>query len=229
MDILSLIFEVRFKQNTPLIKEDKRKRLVEIVIGKKPKKEPPKEISTVEVNHLPSKTRAVIQENRLAIAIEKSDVSQAKERLFELLEDIYREIDYKENSIARIGTRTQWIRPWDGSFTSLMGRYKEIFYQDCSLVEESSDIAIVFTFKDNGCKVNYSSGPMKPDEAKGRLVFKERNLPHDFIFIDVDRYATESPPDNNLRAIKQFISASIEYGLSKANETVEILLESSRE
>lgn len=229
MDILSLIFEIRFKENTPLILEDKRKKLAKIVMGEEPRKKPPKERMAVEVNHLPSKTRAVIQENRLAIAIEESDASQAKRRLFELLRDIYREVDYKDNPIVRIGTRTQWIHSWDGSFTSLMERYKAIFYQDCSLVEESSDIAIVFTLEDNGCKVNYSSGPMKPEEAKVRLVFKERELPHDFIFIDIDKYATENPPDNNLRAIKQFISASIEYGSSKANETIEILSEGSRE
>lgn len=224
MEILSLVFEIRFKQNTPLMVGDKRKKLAEIVIGETPKENPPKETMAMEVNHPPSKTRVIIQENRIVIIVEQPNISQAKERLIKLLGNIYREVDFKENSIARIGTRTQWIQEWSSSFTSLMEKYKDVFYQDCSLVKEASDVAVFLTLKHNGFRINYASGPMKPNEAKERLMFKERNLPHDFIFIDIDRFTTEDTPDNNLGDIKGFILNSIEYGQNKASETINILV-----
>jgi hypothetical protein len=226
MEILSLTLEIRFKQNTSLTADGKIKKLVEIVTGKSPKEEPPAGTMMVEIGDNPSKTKVIIQGNRIAIAVEQPNASQSKERLIELLKSIYKEVNFEENSIDRIGVRTQWIQEWNGSFTSLMEKYRAVFYQKCSLVNEASDIAVSLTLEHDNYKVNYNSGPVRSNEAKEKwLVFKERNIPHDFILVDIDRYASENVPTNNLIAIKQFILDSIKYGQNKTTETINILTE----
>ena len=41
MEILSLILEIRFSKNASLIVDDKRQKLVELIVGEPPKDKPP--------------------------------------------------------------------------------------------------------------------------------------------------------------------------------------------
>jgi len=224
MEILSLIFEVRFEQKASLIVNDKRQTLIELITGNPPKTKPPDAPQMgMALNHKQSKTRVVTEENRLAISVEFSQIPEVKEQLIKTLDLIYGEIKYKNCSITRIGMRTKWMSAWNRNFTSLLKSFKEQFFLDNSLLQDSSDVGVALTLADNGFKVNYSAGPMKSEQGKLHLIFKKRELPHDFVFIDIDRYKESGEIENSIVAIKGFISDSITYGENKAKETVEIL------
>jgi len=224
MEILSLILEIRFSDKTPLIIEDKRQKLAELILGEPPKDKPsdaPK-IGMV-VNHLKTKTRVVVEESRLAIGVEQSDIKKAKKRLEETLKIVYDQVSYKDSPVSRIGVRTLWVCPWNESFTSLLTSFRKAFYKDNSLLKQASDVGIALTFDDGQAKANYSCGPMKPIQGDGFLVFKGRQLPHDFTFVDVDKYKIEVQRTYDIGDIKKYIANAITYGMDKAKETENLL------
>ena len=225
MEILSLILEIRFSKNASLIVDDKRQKLVELIVGEPPKDKPPDapKIGMV-LNDSKTKTRIVVEENRIAISVEQPDIDKAKKRLVEILKIVYDQIGYKDLPVLRIGVRTQWVCPWNDSFTSLLNHFKNIFYTDNSLLKEASDVGIALTFNDGEAKVNYSCGPMKPTQGKTFLVFNDGQLPHDFTFIDVDRYKTEDQKTFDPTSIKMYITDSISYEKSRAEETKNFLM-----
>ena len=224
MEILSLILEIRFGSKTPLIVDDKRQKLVELIIGKPPKDKPPDTPKIgMALNDVASKTRVIVEESRVAISVEQSDIEKSKKRLLEVLKTIYKQVDYKTSPVWRVGVRTQWICLWKDSFTSLLSCFREKFYANNSLLQEAVDVGIALTLEDGQFKVNYSTGPMKPEQGKQLLIFKDRQLPHDFIFIDIDRYSIDDKKTYEIESIKQFIVDSITYGKSKAEETERLL------
>lgn len=224
METLSLILEIRFSDKTPLIIDDKRQKLVELIVGEPPKDKPP-DVQKVgmALNHSKTKTRVVVEENRLAISVEQPDIEKAKRRLEETLEIVYDQVNYKDSPVSRIGVRTLWVCPWNESFTSLLAHFRKAFYKDNSLQKKASDVGIALTFNDGQAKVNYSCGPMKPVQGKGFLIFKDRQLPHDFTFVDVDRYEVETQKTYDVSSIKKYITDSIAYGASKVKETENLL------
>lgn len=221
MELLNLIFEIRFKKNSFNVLLDERKSdIFELVTGEKPKNFPKEGF---RIDHSNSKTVVVIEEDRVAISVEQDDIETAKERLTALLLNIYGQFNFASKEIIRLGARVQFMEPWQSSFTNLVSKYKSAFYSNNSLVEKSSDVALPLTFIDNNCRVNFISGPMKPDQGKGFLVFKERSLPHAFIYVDIDRVLTEGVSKKDISEISQYISDSINYSQEKAQETINLL------
>lgn len=223
MELLTLILEIRYKQLEVSDVDDKRVELVELITGEKPKKPPGRLAKGMVINHETTKTRVVIEENRIAVSVEKPDISEAKSRLSEVLTFIYRKFPYKDREIIRLGARTNWIWPWSQNFTSLVSRFKEIFYKESSLSANAFDVGLPLIFKEENYRVNYSAGPMKPNQGKSFIIFKNRNLPHDFLFVDVDNFVMDEPIDNRLVNIKNFVTSSIVYGQEKAEETVSLI------
>lgn len=225
MEILSLILEIRFSKNASLIVDDKRQKLVELIVGEPPKDKPPDAPKIgMALNHSKTKTRVVVEENRVAISVEQPDVEKARKRLAETLKIVYGQVNYKDLPVCRVGVRTLWICPWNESFTSLLSHFRKIFYADNSLLEEALDVGVALTFNDGDAKVNYSCGPMKPTQGESFLVFKDRQLPHDFIFVDVDRYKIVDQKTYDFNFIKKYVIDSITYGMSKAEETKSLLV-----
>ena len=225
--LINLILGIRFSGKTPLVKEDNRSKFIEEVTGQSVPPPPNMPQQGVSVNHNPSKTRAILQENNLLILVELEDEDSAKQRLFTVLSRIYSDFPYKNNSIIRIGVQTRWMQEWNSSFTNLVAKYKDIFYKENSLISEASDVAVTLTLKDeNAYKINFASGPMKPEQGKGLSVFGEIDFPHDFIMVDIDRFSeTNLKEINSVTEIKKLVTASIIYGKTKAEQTVQLLTE----
>jgi len=224
--LINLILGIRFSGKTPLIEKDNRVKFVREVTGEEVQS-PPNVSQGVRVDHKPSKTRVVLEENNLVIIVESEDENSAKQRLFTVLNRTYGDFAYKDNSISRIGVQTRWMEAWNSSFTSLVAKYKEVFYKENVLLSESFDVAVSFTLKDeDSYKVNYVSGPMKPDQGKTLLAFGEVAFPHDFILVDIDRFSdTNLGGVNSVSEIKKMVTASLAYGRTKAEQTVGLLTE----
>ncbi len=222
MDLLSLIMEIRYRQRTLLVFDDKRQKIFKLITGKDPQNSPSDVIQGAEYRDEPTRTRVLLEENRFAAAVEEDNIDEANKRLFEVIGNIYNEIDYQSNIINRIGVRTQWVSCWNESFASLLNRYKKVFYKPNSLLTKATDIAVHFTLIDESNKINFTTGPMKPQQGQTLLVFKNRNLPHDFIYTDVD-YFCENVQTYDLEKIKQFITLSIKFGKDRASETVGLI------
>lgn len=223
MEVFSFVFALDFKKDTAPVLEKKKADFLDFFSkGKFDKSKLPQ--MGLNVNDVQTKTICILEEQKIAIGLEVNDVEEIKVRVAELLERIYTDFAYSGKEILRIGARVQWMHPWESSFTKLVEQFKNSFYLSNSLVNESSDVAINFTLNDRDSKVNFIAGPMRPEQGKDLLTFKERHLPHDFIFIDVDRYKTTL--HNDVASIKGFIANSIEYSKTKADETINSLIPS---
>jgi hypothetical protein len=173
-------------------------------------------------NHEGTKTVLVMEEGHVAISVESMGVEDSEKRIKEILADIYKNFPFDKKEIARIGVRIQWINEWESSFTKLLSKYKSIFYKDVPILNESSDVAVHLTLKDGACGVNYITGPMKPDQAKMFINFKDRKFPHDFIYVDIDRFLVDTKVSNDINSLNDFISKSVVYSKSKATETISL-------
>lgn len=222
--LVTVIFEVRYKNRTPLIVDDKRINIVRQITKEEPSNSPKKNpILGLVLNHSQTKTRVVVEENRIAISVELDNEKESLSRLLESFEIVSNEVAYGGLEIDRLGLRTKWIYPWDGNFTKLLNLYKKNVYRDNPIINESSDIGVALNFEEDNYKVNYSSGPMKPAQAKTLLRFKAANLPHDFIFVDIDRYL-ENSPSQTFKKLVAFSGDSFDYGRNMANATVSFVL-----
>jgi hypothetical protein len=224
INLLLLILEVRFKHKTPLIEKDNRVQFIEKISGK-PVKQPPNAWQGLDFNYQPLRMRLVLEEERFSISVQIDEEESAQDRLLEMLSKIYRDFQYKNNEIKRIGVRSIWFSDWNSSFTNLVNKYKNIFYKDNTIVSESTDVAVNFILKDKDLyKMNFISGPMKPEQGMDQLIFKDISLPHDFIFVDLDRYKLEGLSNiNSAQDIKKVVLESLDYEQSKAKQTVQLL------
>lgn len=219
MESINFIFAVNYKGMTPIALEDKKLSFLGAVFGGQPKEIPQ---SGMRFNHAETKTVLVMEEGQIAISVEAMSVEDSEKRIKEILADIYKNFPFDKKEIARVGVRIQWINEWGSSFTKLLSEYKGIFYKDVPILNESGDVAVHLTLKDGGCGVNYITGPMKPDQAKMFINFKDRKFPHDFMYVDIDRFLVDTKIKNDLDSLNDFIGKSIEYSKLKATETVDL-------
>jgi hypothetical protein len=223
MKLLSLTLEIRYKNNIQLIEvNDPRQKFIESITDIKVL--PPPELSQgVQHNDIKTKSFVAAEPSRLAIVCEQDNEDKAQERILNILKEAYARFKYKDAQIARVGVKSIWVETWNNNFTSLVKAYKEKFYQQNELLTESDDVAVNLTLKDDGCKVNFVSGAMKPEQGKTFVIFKEIELPHDFIFTLVDKYDEGGIIENKYTSIKEFFLNSTNYGRLKTNQVTELL------
>lgn len=222
MELLILIADIRFKPLEDLSSVDKRVELYKFITGASPTN-PPKQTIGLELDHEPTKTRVVVENDRIALSVEYAAPLRSKKRLFELLSFIYKKFPYGSREIVRLGVRTEWISSWNNNFSSLVNKFKATFYRETPLTNDASDVGLPLIFNSEGFQINFSTGPMKPEQIKSFIRFKNRSLPHDAIFVDIDRFNKENTVNNGIAEIKDVISASIEYGQNKAIQTVSLI------
>lgn len=223
MTILGLILEIRFRNKTKLVQDDRRQNIHALISGNQPENPPPDTSAGMNMINTAQRTNVVVEEGRIAIQIEGTDHQVIQRRTLEVLGILYDQADYKDNKIVRIGVRTKWIGTWDQSFAKLYERYKEVFYNDNSILDRSVDIAVNLTLEDNGYRVNFISGPMKPEEGLSQVLFKDRDFPHDFIFVDIDRFDISGSYSNTLASIKRFFNESVKYGKDISEDVYDLL------
>ena len=223
---VSAIFEVKFKNKLSPLEILIGFRLFKEITGKKTEVlDPAKSNVTGGFNFTDpqSKLTTIVEVNRIAISTEIENNTQ-EDVIKKSLKVLYSNFEYKELDIQRVGVRTMWVLPYSKSFTDLMTHYKNNFYNSSNpLVSESTDVAVSLSLEDHDNKVNFNSGPMKPEQLKTVFLKFGTNveLPHDFIFADIDRYTTSLT--NKETDLTNYIRDSIEYGSKKMLELEQII------
>jgi len=217
MKLLSIIFAIDFVKSQNLVLEKNKADFLKFLSqGSFDTNKLPQ--LGLDINDEKTRTKVILNEEKIAIAVEHDNIENAKQRLTEVLTYIYDHYSYSEKIISRIGLRTQWQEEWPSSFTKLVTKYKEIFYKKNIIVDSSIDVAVNLTLSDGSYRVNFVTGPMKKDQGEGLLIFKDRQLHHDFVFVDLDRMATSHK--NDLDNIVDFSEKSITYEIMKAKEVM---------
>ncbi len=98
------------------------------------------------------------------------------------------------NPITRIGVRSTFIIPYEGSFDSLCKIIYEKFYVDKNINQlfnaEIVDVGASLNFKSKIGFYNTTTGPMKKDQMK-QFLKKHDDLPEISLFFDIDYFKND--------------------------------------
>lgn len=120
---------------------------------------------------------------RTVITVERTEVKKAQEFILGVYSRLENILNIKD--VKQIGYRCFFIDERDAKFEDLVSIYKENFYKDSALLASAVDVAVPLTFKLNGYRVNFMSGPMEPAQVKDMLEYKDIVLKNSF-FVDLD-------------------------------------------
>lgn len=125
--------------------------------------------------------------------------------------------------LARVGVRSMWIEPFEGTFADLLAVYKKSMLGSNILCKQASDVGVVLDFVDEDCKVSQTTGPMETQQLKTQfLAFEPESIPDVFIFSDIDRATTNETKYSN-KFLNGFIRQGLDYGEERAKTLIDIL------
>lgn len=160
MNLHKAILELRFESPSPAF--NWRGVLFKAITGNKPEKE----ISlneSMEIRVKDQSAHILIQASSWAISVENI---KSQENLIKFLYDFY----VKINSVmvwgkgTRIGIRTIWNEPKEIPFSEAKQDLKKRVYNSNVLIDDSDDVALVLSFKDQEYNINYNFGLMEKDQ-----------------------------------------------------------------
>ncbi len=124
-----------------------------------------------------------VEPYRLLITVERRESKKAQEYIL----GVYEKIDnlLHLSSVKQVGYRCIFIEESDDKFNDLVARQRAAFYRSTSLTDDATDVAMPLTFKIGDYRVNFLGGPVKPNELKDRLEYKDIEAKNSFL-IDLD-------------------------------------------
>ena len=220
MRLVKVITELRFSGSLKLLRSYEDLHLA--ILGQE-LKQPERWITpglTLEAKQ--KKLRTILEQKRCAVDLEEVPNTgycvQTIAGIFKKVDDIL-----SIPLLARIGVRTIWIEPFEGTFTDLLKVYKKSVLGSNILCEQASDVGLVLDFVDGDYNVSLTTGPMEAQQLKTQfLTFEQETIPNVFIFGNIDRATTNETKYSN-KFLNEFIQQGLGYGEEQAKTLIDIL------
>jgi len=128
--------------------------------------------------------------------------------------------------VNRLGVRSTFFKPFNGTFEDLLGRYSSRFLNVSDRVfsimnAQVVDIGGPIYFKGDRCNFNTMSGPMREDQAK-QLLERSDKLPDLGLYFDIDYWRKPEQVVSN-GDIHDFISQSSRESWEKFDRIADLV------
>lgn len=220
MRLVKVITELRFSGRLKLLKLQEELYLA--ILGEELKQPERWPAPGLILESRQRKMRTTFELKRCAVDLEEvpniGHCVQAISSIFKKVDDIL-----GIPLLARVGIRSMWIEPFEGTFTELLTVYRKSMLAKTILSEEASDVGLVLDFLDEDCKVGLTTGPMEAQQLKTQfLTFEEKTIPDVFIFADIDRATTNQTKYSN-KFLSEFIRKGLSYGEKRTKTLFNVL------
>ncbi|MBU1925491.1 MAG: hypothetical protein KKB82_06185 [Candidatus Omnitrophica bacterium] len=212
-----IINEIRFSK--PAKKFDFKKELLKSIAPKKFKNIPPV-IESTQISLKDENAKIVVENSRVAISMHNvENISDSLGTIYKFQKKINDFLEWED--VSRIGLRFNYVKQVNLSFVSLLGKFKKYFYSQNSLIDGTSDLAVVLDFKvENGSEIHYKAGPMDRNQLK-KLFPNFRKPPSRCIFFDIDFFKRKETKFSN-KFLKDFLTDANNGIVEKIQQTSDI-------
>lgn len=203
MQQVRTILEIRYKE-LPSIFAYKKQILHKLIGDAADKQLKDKQTFTENIKLEIEKQKATVhvQANRTVITIEQAGHNASHKFIQEVYKKVWDML--KISKVDQIGYRCGFIEPSELAFDDLVAQYKRSFLQENSLIADAMDVGLPLTFKVDGYRINFMTGPMTDEELKRSQLEFPADLPKTFSFVDLDfiKYQHDGTP----KAVAAFCS-----------------------
>lgn len=171
-------------------------------------------ISYLEVRDKDRKIRGTVSTKNSGVTMSDPQIGVFKDTSTTFLKNTFETINIKAEELKRLGVRSKFAIPYDGSFGELIKVFKERLFKiddekmpsDFKIV----DVGVLLDLEVNDKKCHVSLGPMEKQQLEDYLPESD-SLPEVGVYVDIDYYKDDLQNKyNNFNVIRDYLNEGIE-------------------